>query len=242
MKITRETSLILNRWLDQLLPPFLRDSWSFMWLPLRLVLGQHARTFSDFKGKAFSMSTREFSAVYAQVGEVSSLQGETDLNRKCERAILAALIPCATVLEVGSGRGYLARKMALTNEVVACDIAVSETFRDGSRLRVVAASAERLPFTDGAFDIVVCTHTLEHVQDIQQALRELRRVARRKIVIVVPKQRPYRHTFSLHIHFFPYAWSLEAVFGGKRGALIRDLDDWYYEEELDVMSASKALA
>ena len=33
-----------------------------------------------------------------------------------------------------------------------------------------------LPFADGAFDLVVCTETLEHVRDVQLLLSEVRRV------------------------------------------------------------------
>ena len=36
----------------------------------------------------------------------------------------------------------------------------------------------RLPFGDGAFDVVLCSHVLEHVPDDAQAMRELRRVLR----------------------------------------------------------------
>lgn len=34
----------------------------------------------------------------------------------------------------------------------------------------------RIPCADGAFDVVLCSHVLEHVQDDRKAMRELRRV------------------------------------------------------------------
>lgn len=231
MILSRDSSLIINRVLDQLLPPVLRDSWWFMRVPMRLVLGRHARTFSTFKDRAFSMSPVEFGQVYAAVEEVSSLQGETDLNARCEEAILAGVPPGATVLEVGCGRGHLARRLAVAADVTACDISVSAAVaRSTGNERYVEATAEALPFVDRAFDVVVCTHTLEHVQNLPRALAELRRLARQKVIVVVPRQRPYKHTFSLHIHFFPYEWTLQSVFGARPGSLIRSLGDWYYEE------------
>src|SRR3546814_1539315 len=35
----------------------------------------------------------------------------------------------------------------------------------------------------------------------------LRRVARRRVIIVVPQEREYRFTFNPHLHFFPYPHS-----------------------------------
>ena len=55
------------------------------------------------------------------------------------------------------------------------------------------------------------THTLEHVQRIDLALAELRRVAKHRLIIVVPKERPYRYSFNLHLHFFPYPWNWQAI-------------------------------
>jgi hypothetical protein len=42
-----------------------------------------------------------------------------------------------------------------------------------------------------------------HVQDAHAALEELRCVAKRRLIVVLPKQRPYRYTFDLHLRFFP---------------------------------------
>lgn len=45
-----------------------------------------------------------------------------------------------------------------------------------SALAMVRFDLERLPVRDGAFDVVICTHVLEHVGDVRAALRELLRV------------------------------------------------------------------
>jgi SAM-dependent methyltransferase len=44
--------------------------------------------------------------------------------------------------------------------------------------RVVRAAAEALPFRDGAFDLVYCYSTIEHVGDAGRALAEMARVLR----------------------------------------------------------------
>jgi len=43
-----------------------------------------------------------------------------------------------------------------------------------------------LPFKDGSYANVVCLHTLEHVADDMFLLDELKRVARERVVAVIP--------------------------------------------------------
>ena len=219
--------------LDQLVPPIVRDSSWFMRLPMRLVLGRHTSRYMSFKDDVFTYTDEEFANLYRSVDTGSSLHGDTDLNQRCIDEILGNLIE-GSVLEVGCGRGFLAERIAQTGRpVTACDIVVP----DGVRERYLGVEfhecfADDLPFADGSFDAVVCTHVLEHVQDLHGVVAELRRVARRQVIIVVPRQRPYRYTFSLHIHFFPYRWSIESAFGADDRTRIVDLDDWYYEQTL----------
>jgi ubiquinone/menaquinone biosynthesis C-methylase UbiE len=66
---------------------------------------------------------------------------------------------------------------------------------------------ERLPFPDNHFDTVICTHVLEHILDFRAALAELRRIAARRLIVVVPREREYLYTFNPHFHFFPYVHS-----------------------------------
>ena len=169
--------------------------------------------------------------MYRHVGTVAALQGDTDLNDRSVEAILADVGP-GPVLEVGCGRGYLAGKLCAAGSMVtATDIVVADTvalrYPD---VTFVHGNVGALPFSDRSFDTVVCTHTLEHVQDLQATVSELRRVARRQLIIVVPRQRPYKYTFSLHVHFFPYRWSLQSALGLSEGATVTDLGDWYIIE------------
>ena len=71
----------------------------------------------------------------------------------------------------------------------------------------VAAVAESLPFEDGAFDTVICTHVIEHLLDYRKAISELRRIAKQRLIIVVPREREYIYSFNPHFNFFPYSYS-----------------------------------
>lgn len=219
--------------LDQLVPPIIRDARWFMWAPFRLLFGRQSEAFFTFKDKAFDMSFEAFKETY-EATESAHIQRETDLNEACTQRILSRL-EGQSVLEVGCGRVYLARQMAARARVTACDIAMSPALKDKHPdIELHEASIEKLPFADNAFDTVVSTHTLEHVLDIVQAIAELRRVAKKRVIIVVPKQRPYKYTFDLHLHFFPYEWSLLAFMAGAGHAReIELLDgDWYYQEDV----------
>ena len=83
------------------------------------------------------------------------------------------------VLEVGSGRGELAARIAdeLGAAVVALD--QSERMVELTRARGVEAvvgDVQELPFADGRFDCAVAAWMLYHVPDLGLAIRELRRV------------------------------------------------------------------
>ena len=57
------------------------------------------------------------------------------------------------------------------------------------RAHFAGINAEMLPFKGSTFDFVLCTEVLEHVPGWAGALRELQRVARKKILITVPLEK-----------------------------------------------------
>jgi len=98
-----------------------------------------------------------------------------------------ALIPEGTgsLLEVGAGTCVLVNGAQVARKV-AVDAA-----RRGLRLATcptAQASILQLPFADRAFDVVLCAETLEHLPPelLAPAARELRRVARRAVIVTTP--------------------------------------------------------
>jgi 2-polyprenyl-3-methyl-5-hydroxy-6-metoxy-1,4-benzoquinol methylase len=97
----------------------------------------------------------------------------------------AQFAPDARVLDVGCGTGYGAALLADTGAASVTGIDNSEEaigyarrkFRmDGLSFRPM--DAQRLEFPGGAFDLVVSSENLEHVDDARASVSEIRRVLR----------------------------------------------------------------
>ena len=222
----------LNWVLDNLVPPFIRDSKIFMGIWFRLLFGDKSKYFMEFKEKVPYLSQEEYENYYHLLSDVH-LQRDTDLTEECVQRILSR-IQGESVLDVGCGRGYLARKIAREKgmQVVGVDIAAPAPQETCAYVTFVRHNVQNLPFEDRSFDTVLCTHTIEHLPDPIQTIREMRRVAGRRIIIVVPRQREYRYTFDLHIHFFPYIFSLQKIMKNERALCDIMGNDIYYEEEV----------
>lgn len=92
-----------------------------------------------------------------------------------------------TFLDVGGSEGFGAHlvQTLFGAEVAITDLSTEACKRaaDLFRLPGAAADATRLPFPDRAFDVVLCTEVIEHVELPLEVLLELRRVARRAVIV-----------------------------------------------------------
>ncbi len=88
------------------------------------------------------------------------------------------------VLDVATGTGAVARELIRQKGCAVVGIDQSPGMlaearrRLGGSAELVEASAERLPFDDGAFDALTFTYLLRYVDDPAAVLRELARVVR----------------------------------------------------------------
>jgi SAM-dependent methyltransferase len=90
-----------------------------------------------------------------------------------------------TFLDVGDTDGLILKHLgkkgvALNNSPKACE----QIRSNGVEAR--EGDGQRLPFDDGAFDVVMCFETLEHVPNPGALLAELIRVARRTLFLSIP--------------------------------------------------------
>jgi ubiquinone/menaquinone biosynthesis C-methylase UbiE len=100
---------------------------------------------------------------------------------------IGALDGVATLLDVGAGSGFSSRYYRPSIRVVACDYARGMLSGNPLRDRVRCA-AGRLPFADRSFDAVSCWELLHHLDDPVAALREMARVARRRVIVFEPNR------------------------------------------------------
>ena len=85
-------------------------------------------------------------------------------------------------------------------------------FVDPKRIsNYVVASAEFLPFIDGAFDMVYSSHTIEHVHNPFGMFRELLRVSRGKVVVKCPHRLGSGARRPFHVCYLDESWFVGAA-------------------------------
>jgi SAM-dependent methyltransferase len=219
--------------IEDLLPAALRDSRLFR-LAMRLAWGRHIERLADFRARAPFLTREEYAALYRDHQRVHE---GTDNSEACIRRILAEAVG-PTVCDVGCGTGTVLQRLRHARDdlgpLTGVDFVVQQTL-PVDNASYLSGAIEALPFPDRSFDTVVCTHVIEHILDYRQAIAELRRIARRRLIVVVPREREFLYTFNPHFHFFPYVHSfLRAMHPVPDRHLCLDLGrDIYYREDRD---------
>jgi ubiquinone/menaquinone biosynthesis C-methylase UbiE len=227
--LNRNITLLVNFVLDNLLPPIFRDCKYIMYPLMNIAYGREAKLLLEFKEKFPFMNDAELTEYYHRIVNVPvNTRRETDLNRTCLNWIIKNIENVkGSVLDAACGRGFLLSKIIESNHDVQCygiDIVLPQEIhsfcddwvvvsRGGMQYKIQTADIMNLPFQDNSFDIVLCTHALEHIRDPQKALKELIRISRQRLIIVVPKQREYKYTIDFHVNFFPYLYSFKRFIG-----------------------------
>jgi SAM-dependent methyltransferase len=126
----------------------------------------------------------------------------------------------ATVLDIGTGAGDFAPRLirARAARVIAADVRpevlaiVRRNLADTNGVTVLQADVLALPLADGDVDVAHASMLLHHLDpaDAVRALREMRRVARRGVVVNDLRRGP-----------LAFAMTAAAVLGLSRGAYTR---------------------
>lgn len=96
--------------------------------------------------------------------------------------INAALGDAKSVINVGAGAGSYEPADRIVQAVDPSETMIRQRRADAAPC--VCATAEALPFGDAAFDAAMAVLTIHHWTDWRAGLREMRRVARRRVVLL----------------------------------------------------------
>lgn len=98
------------------------------------------------------------------------------------------------IIDVGCGEGFTIDRLQ-KNGVKANFIGVDfldKAIKIGRKmypkLNLKKSNIYKLPFKNGSFDLTICTEVLEHLEDPNKAVRELKRVTRKFILFSVPNE------------------------------------------------------
>jgi SAM-dependent methyltransferase len=119
-------------------------------------------------------------ALYDRIGHAYATGRRTD--PRIARRLWSALGDARSVLNVGAGTGSYAPP---DRDVVAIEpSAVMRAQRPAGASACIAAAAEALPFPDASFDAVMAVFSDHHWPNRAAGLREVRRVARNRVVLL----------------------------------------------------------
>lgn len=110
---------------------------------------------------------------------------------------LIKIVP-SSILDVGCGEGFTLariRNAGIKAVLEGVDIrpeAINLGQKLNPELTLRTGNIYQLPYADNSFDAVLCSEVLEHLDDPERALAELRRVIRKYCIISVPNEPLFR--------------------------------------------------
>lgn len=99
-----------------------------------------------------------------------------------------------SILDAGCGEGFTLNKLkeAKIGKTLEGIEYVDAAIRLGKKLHpkitIKKGTIYKLPYKANSFDVVLCTEVLEHLEDPEKALVELKRVAKKYLVLSVPNE------------------------------------------------------
>ena len=210
--MNRRVTNVIRFVMDELVPPFVRDSKVFMY-PFYMFAyrGRNIKEVMQFKSKVYTYSEEEYSAFYNNLNTISRNRA-TDMNQACIDFILEKVdSTSANLIDIGCGSGYLLGKVGEKFPTIQLNGFDIKTPSGNESFNYIHGNIEKLPFEDDAFDVVVCCHTIEHLLKLDVCINELVRITKKQLFIVTPCQRFFYYTLDEHVNFFPFKERLTSI-------------------------------
>ncbi|MGN6188951.1 MAG: class I SAM-dependent methyltransferase [Conexibacter sp.] len=137
---------------------------------------------------------------YDKYGSTNPVVRRLMANFEGTLAQLFAQAAPESVLDVGCGEGVLTHQWATQlgeKRIVGIDLDDEKlkaewATRQRPNLEYRTMLAENMPFADGEFDMASAIEVLEHVPDPEHTVAEMARVARRHLLVSVPREPLWR--------------------------------------------------
>lgn len=188
------------------LPVELRNSrWLFDCLRSLLGLPEYFFYFrSEYQARPFDLAVlyKPSSPLYSK-----RLSPDSDLNSFHLRRILriAEDLHPATILDLGCGSGFLLNQLRARLPNATLLFGVDYDLDSGENgFKYIQDDLTRFVLQQSAqsYDLVICTHTLEHLSNSIQVCQEIFRIARLGVILVCPLEKKFRWGLNYHVNFF----------------------------------------
>lgn len=115
-----------------------------------------------------------------------------------------------TVLDIACGSGYGTAMLATTaEEVIGIDVneaavEYAAAYYSKSNVRYLLGDGQNIPLPDASIDVVISFETIEHIQDYQKFLSEIKRILKcdGTLVLSTPNDKEFAEGNHFHLHEF----------------------------------------
>lgn len=228
MSINKRIVSIIKFCLNELLPPIIRDSRYFY---ICVIKTFNRAVDPDFKIKVINMTKNEYKEAYEKMAESEY----TKISKK-DMDFVIENISGSSILEIGCGKGDISKLCSLScSNVYATDISIQNLRNlklsdknEDRPIMMTGLDIEFLPFKDKSVDTLVCLYTLEHIVNVYEAVKELKRVTKKRIIVIVPRERYFRYTANYHVNFFGGKEQLALLIGLSKYKTFSTFNKIYY--------------
>ena len=141
-------------------------------------------------------------------------KGLKNYARYCMTVISNEIPADSSVLDIGGGNGKFLRWQKEEKNVKPYVIDISPAaikMANNWGVPGEVRNAENLDDFQGEFDIVVCTHVMEHIDDDKNLAKNIGRLAKKMALIAVPNDCSYPHPQGLHVRKYNYDTLIEVL-------------------------------